>query len=209
MKVERTAKASQIIDKCVHRYLVRCWWADYWDLFQEGWVCVLEAGNLDHLEDEHFANFVRLAVGTHLAHFLWEQSSPVTGTRGGPHLAGLQRAPISASLQGWTADPERAYLAHEGSKVVSILRSGLANRLTELYWDYPYAFSSQERIDAVLLVLLDGVLPAKAAETTGVPVYDLYKEVEWVKRYAVGDGRTRTILREIRERRDDHAVNGA
>lgn len=212
---ERSAVITKVIEQVARAYKRSCWWAELTDLVQEAWVAVLGA-HPERWPEAGLRGFVATVAQRRLAHYLWEQSSPVGGRRGGRHFEGLQRAPLHLprSRVGEGAsnmNRERPELTHnvgplaeleraEAAVLVERLRELLFWRVAEVYGEALDRLGQEARgllLEAVLRVLLDGASSTSAATHTQTPLDAVYAETKRVKSYMLADQESRAILEEI------------
>lgn len=206
--VERTAAISKVIEEVSAAYCRRVWWADQIDLMQDAWVEVLSSLERKPVPDEWLKGTVYRICSRRISQYLWEQSSPATGRRGGRHFQGLKRASADvhlASVAGSVAPDSRALTA-EAEHELESARERLFWRIAELYSEALASTGQQARgllLEAVMRVLLDGQPSIEAARACEAPLAEVYSETARVKKLIVEDATAAELLEEIAEWRGE------
>lgn len=201
-----TPQTQNICDIAVrqvaHYYSNSCWWAEFEDLYQQGWLIAAEVLGNGTYEQDRLGGYIRVAVSRRLSRYCWDQSCPVSANQPGKQLAGLHRCQLEFAPVG-TVDFEFEILAAEAATLVPELRASLRTRLAEIYAVESTIPAPNPQLSACLDVLVNGEKPKKVADKHAINVREVYYTTYWMKRSASKDDRVRTILGQLVAQREN------
>ncbi len=184
---------SRLASVAAKRYARSCWWADLDDLTQVGELAgVLAARSFDTKVGATPQQYLWRAITFAIARACWRDSAPVSGGGHRPResLTGLRRADVAtldadgaAELHAHVPTPEKSYAEAEW-------RARVREQILALV----------DGDSAILDVVLDGELPAKAAQRRGLDVRKVAAAVRNFRGRAEMDATLYELLLEQRKR---------
>ena len=201
-----TPQLQQTCDRAVRQvarfYASKCWWIEFNDLYQQGWLIVAESIGRKHLDLDNVGGYIRQAVSRSISRYCWAQSCIASDRQAGRHLKHVKRCQLAFDAQG-SFDLEIELIAAEAAIMVPQLRQELRTRLTEIFAMKFAVLQPDPHLASCLAVLVDGTKPQQAATAHSVAVRRVYDTTYWMKKRAASDRRATSILGQLVEQREN------
>ena len=194
---------TRVARQVASAYAKRCWWAERDDLEQQCWTIVLEVRNFWAARDEagnidmrYFGGTAYVAAMRQMQRYLWRESALVSLSdhECNHEVAGmLRRAPIENPETGADWLVSETPTAHE---LLDVQEREVALRLRVVAL---MGGTLSPWVEAAMAVVLDQEKPALVAKKMGLPVWQLYREVSWMRQRVRNDGILRDMLMQREE----------